>query len=49
MLRAFWAFCAQEDTEMRQLDVTTAFLHAPLEEAIYMKLLPGFAAASGVV
>ena len=48
-LRAFWVICAKEDLVMRQLDVTRAFLNAPLEEAIYVKLPPGFAAASDAV
>ena len=38
-LRVFYAMCARYDLVIRQLDVSTAFLHAPLEERVYMKQL----------
>ena len=48
-LRVFWANCARYYLSIRQPDVSTAFLHAPLEERVYMKQLnslsTGFASA----
>ena len=39
-LRALWAVCAKYDVEMKQLDVTAAFLITPLEEIMYKRLAP---------
>jgi Reverse transcriptase (RNA-dependent DNA polymerase) len=41
-LRALLAKVAQEDLELHQLDVKTAFLHGPLQEVIYMRQPPGY-------
>jgi transposase InsO family protein len=41
-LRTLLSLVASEDLELRQIDVTTAFLNGELEETIYMKQPPGF-------
>ena len=38
-LRVFYATCARYNLSIRQLDVSTAFLHAQLDEKVYMKQL----------
>ena len=45
-LRVFWATCAHFGLTIRQLDVSTAFLHAPLDEKVYMKQLKGLRTGS---
>ena len=37
----FWATCAHFGLTIRQLDVCAAFVHAPLEENVYMKQRKG--------
>jgi transposase InsO family protein len=41
-LRALLSLAAARDLELRQADVVTAFLHAPVEEELYMELPPGY-------
>ena len=41
-LRTMLSIVAAQDLELRQLDVTTAFLNGELEEDIYMKQPPGY-------
>ena len=40
-IRQIVALGTAEGMEMHQMDVTTAFLHAPLEEEVYMEQLEG--------
>lgn len=41
-LRILLALAAANDWQLRQFDVTTAFLYAPLQEEIYMQQPPGY-------
>lgn len=41
-LRAFLAVIAEQDLELRQLDITTAFLNGDLTEELYMQQPPGY-------
>jgi hypothetical protein len=41
-LRAFLAVVAERDLELRQLDITTAFLNGDLTEELYMQHPPGY-------
>ena len=45
-LRVSWVTCMHFGLTILQLDVTTAFLHAPLEEKVYMKQLKGLRTGS---
>ncbi|GJX57272.1 retrotransposon protein, putative, ty1-copia subclass [Tanacetum coccineum] len=45
--RVILSLTACEDYELEQLDVKTAFLHANLEETIYMRQPPGFEEGTG--
>lgn len=47
-LRVLLAMATQEDLEMLQFDVKTAFLYGKLEENIYMKIPEGLSVSSGV-
>ena len=40
-LRAFLSTVAEQDLEMRQIDIKTAFLYGDLEETVYMQHPPG--------
>ena len=42
VVRAIFALVAADDMECDSLDITTAYLHANLEEEVYMKPPPGF-------
>ena len=42
-LRTFLSIVASHDLECRQLDVSTAFLHAPIDGEVYMRQPEGFA------
>jgi hypothetical protein len=46
-LRALLAVGAAHDFEIEQLDVRTAYLNAPLEHEIYMKMPPGYSDDEG--
>ena len=48
-IRAILAIAAQEDLEIHQMDVKSAFLNGNLSEEIYMKCPPGFEADDSVV
>ena len=48
-IRALLALAAQEDLEIHQMDVKSAFLNGDLSEEIYMKLPPGYDAQDGMV
>ena len=37
--RGFYANCAKKNLTIRQLDVSTAFFHVPLDAKVYMKQL----------
>lgn len=41
-LRVLLSLAAAQDLEIRQADVVTAFLHAPVEEELYIELPPGY-------
>jgi transposase InsO family protein len=41
-LRGLLAIAAAQDLEVHHVDIKTAFLHAPLEEELYMDQPPGF-------
>ena len=45
-LCVFWANCARYNLSVCQLDVSTAFLHAPLEGRVYMKQLNSLSTGS---
>jgi Reverse transcriptase (RNA-dependent DNA polymerase)/gag-polypeptide of LTR copia-type/Integrase core domain/GAG-pre-integrase domain/Zinc knuckle len=47
-LRVLLSLAAQEDFDIDQLDVKTAFLNGDLEEEVYMKCPPGFYAGGKV-
>lgn len=47
-LKALLTVAAAYDWEIKQFDVNTAFLHASIEEEIYMELPPGFTIAGMV-
>jgi Reverse transcriptase (RNA-dependent DNA polymerase)/gag-polypeptide of LTR copia-type/Integrase core domain/GAG-pre-integrase domain/Zinc knuckle len=47
-LRVLLSLAAQEDLDIDQLDVKTAFLNGDLEEEVYMKCPPGFEAGGKV-
>ena len=36
-IRVFWSTCMHSGLTICQLDVSTAFLHAPLQEKVYVK------------
>jgi Reverse transcriptase (RNA-dependent DNA polymerase) len=42
MLHIVLEAAASQDVAIRQFDVTSAYLHRPLHETMYMKPLPGF-------
>ena len=44
--RFFWATCAHFGLTIRQLDVSTAFLHAPFDEKVHMKQPKGLRTGS---
>lgn len=48
-IRALLAFAAQEDLDIHQMDVKSAFLNGELTEEIYMKCPPGFNPGAGLV
>ena len=47
ILRALIAVGAAHDFEIKHLDVRTAYLNAPLEHEIYMKMPPGYSEDEG--
>jgi hypothetical protein len=48
-LRALLAMAAIEDLDVDHMDVVTAFLNAPLEEELYLRIPDGFEARPGFV
>ena len=48
-LRIMLAIAAVEDMELEQMDVVTAFLNAPLEEELYLRVPEGFPSRPGHV
>mmetsp|Transcript_2822 Transcript_2822/g.6758 ORF Transcript_2822/g.6758 Transcript_2822/m.6758 type:complete len:172 (+) Transcript_2822:930-1445(+) len=42
ILRLFLAFAADQDFEVHQVDVTTAFLNAPIDRELYVSLPRGY-------
>ena len=48
-LKYILALAARYDWEIKQIDFDTAFLNAPLEEDVYIKLPDGYDAPAGVV
>lgn len=46
-VRMFVSICASIDYELDNIDVKTAFLHAPLEEEIYIKIPYGYPVEKG--
>jgi hypothetical protein len=48
-LRAMLAYAVRGDLELRQVDVSTAFLYADIDRELYMQQPPGFADGSGRV
>jgi transposase InsO family protein len=48
-LRALLAIAAEQDLELHQLDIKTAFLNGELEEQVYMKQPPGYEDGTGKI
>ena len=46
-LRSFLAMAADQDLEIRQVDIKTAFLYGDLDETVYMQHLPGYPGPPG--